>query len=657
MYQGHTFLAIIPARSGSKGLPDKNIKSLCGKPLLAWSIESALDSAYIDEVVVSTDSSVYADIAKSYGANVPFLRPESLSSDTTTTFDVLKHCIRFYKESLGKSFDYIVLLEPTSPLREKGDIDKMIEKLIAEKADSISSIGEVKEHPAILKKITNNRLHTFMPSLPKTTRRQDNETLYFPYGVAYIAKTTALLQEQTFYTQNCTFYTILPHQCYEVDDLCDFICIEAMMKHFYPIQHKEKTMENKILVIGLGSMGKRRVRNLIALGLKDRILGFDVREDRRKEAEQKYSISTFDTLESAMQSHKIEIFINSTPPHIHMQYAEIAAKNNIHCFIEASVVEKERILALSQRENQNTLILPSSTMYHTPMVKHIKRLVENQTIGKILNINYHTGQYLPDWHPWEDIGDYYVSRTDTGGGREIVPFELTWLCAIFGKVSAIGGMYGKLTDMNAPIDDMYHCLLQFTSGALLNLSIEVISAPKATRELRILGSKGIIKYTQDSNILSFINADMSDWEHIHFDTGTIEAQYINPEEPYIEEMKTFLEAIRQNNPTLFPNSLTRDYEILSLLENIESQSRHLGRDIVAAQSNALGAEAGENNFTQTSTTIPSGSIFEIESAFSSKTTRSLLGVSAAVGERRIADSSQKDNARHNSDENIMGGGR
>ena len=101
MYQGYTFLAIIPARSGSKGLPDKNIKHLCGKPLLAWSIESALDSQYIDEVVVSTDSSIYADIAKSYGANVPFLRPKSLSSDTTTTFDVLEHCIKFYK-NLGE---------------------------------------------------------------------------------------------------------------------------------------------------------------------------------------------------------------------------------------------------------------------------------------------------------------------------------------------------------------------------------------------------------------------------------------------------------------------------------------------------------------------------------------------------------------------------
>ena len=480
---------------------------------------------------------------------------------------------------MGKTYDYVVLLEPTSPLREKGDIDAMIEKLVKDGADSISSIGEVKEHPAILKKITNNRLHTFMPNLPKTTRRQDNETLYFPYGVAYIAKTTALLHEQTFYTQNCTFYTILPHQCYEVDDLCDFLCIEAMMKHFYPIQHKETTMQNKILVIGLGSMGKERVRNLIALGLKDKILGFDIRKDKRNEAEQKYSISTFSSLQEAMQTHKIDIFINSTPPHIHMQYAKIAAENNIHCFIEASVVEKEKILALSQRANQNTLILPSSTMYHTPMVKRIKQLVDSHAIGEILNINYHTGQYLPDWHPWEDIQDYYVSRTDTGGGREIVPFELTWLCAIFGKARAIGGMYGKLTDMNAPIDDMYHCLLQFQSGALLNLSIEVISAPKATRELRILGTKGIIKYSQDSNILSFINTDMSDWEHTHFDEDTIEAQYINPEEPYIEEMTTFLNAIKQNNPTLFPNSLAQDYAILLLLEQIESSSNHLGRQL------------------------------------------------------------------------------
>ena len=569
MYNNATFLAIIPARSGSKGLPNKNIKPLCGKPLLAWSIEAARESKYIDEIVVSTDSKEYAEIAKCFGASVPFLRPKELSLDTTTTFEVLEHCIRFY-ENLGKWFDYVVLLEPTSPLREKGDIDRAIEKLVGEGADSLSSIGEVKTHPAILKTIVDNRLQAFMPTLPKTTRRQDNTPLYFPYGVVYIAKTSSLLEEKTFYTNNCTFYEILPHQCYEIDDVYDFLCIQTMAEHFYTTK-KEFSVQKTFLIIGLGSMGKRRIRNLIALGLKDNLIGFDIRQDRQEEVCKQYNIPAYTSFEQALEQHKIDVFIISTPPHIHMQYATIALQKNIHCFIEASVVEKEVILSIANRTNQSLIMLPSSTMLHTPMVQTIKSLVENNTIGKILTINYHTGQYLPDWHPWENIQDFYVSRPDTGGCREIVPFELTWLCAVFGNATVLSGAYGKSGVINAPIDDMYHCLLRFESGALLNLTIEVISRPKATRELRILGNEGVIHYTQDSNTLRFITTAMRDWETITFEKGTIQEQYINPEEPYIAEMKAFLQALENNDPALFPNSLRKDVEILELLESIESK--------------------------------------------------------------------------------------
>ena len=109
MYQNKTFLAIIPARGGSKRLPRKNVLALNGKPLIAWSIEAGLKSKYIDEVVVSTDSHVIADISKKYKANVPFLRPKNLSTDTASSFDAVRHAINFYKSELKKEFDYIVL--------------------------------------------------------------------------------------------------------------------------------------------------------------------------------------------------------------------------------------------------------------------------------------------------------------------------------------------------------------------------------------------------------------------------------------------------------------------------------------------------------------------------------------------------------------------
>ncbi len=239
MYKNKTFLGIIPARGGSKGLPGKNIKELCGKPLIAWSIESGLKSKYLDEVMVTTDSKDIANIAKQYGASVPFLRPDVLASDTATSFDAIKHTIEFYKNEFDKEFDYIVLLEPTSPLREEGDIDKMIEKIIKDEDnfDSIVSIGEVAEHPSIMKQIVSeNNILPFCKELELTTRRQDNKKAYFPYGVAYIVKTKSLLEEKTFYTARNTFYEIKRYQCYEIDDIYDFLAIENIMKYEWSLK-------------------------------------------------------------------------------------------------------------------------------------------------------------------------------------------------------------------------------------------------------------------------------------------------------------------------------------------------------------------------------------------------------------------------------------
>ena len=125
MLNGKTFLAIIPARGESKRLPRKNIMELAGKPLIAWTIEAALNSQFIDEVVVTTDNQEIAIVAQQYGANIPFLRPNKLASDTATTFDVVRHAIGHYREN-GKIFDFIILLQPTSPLRTKDHIDEAI---------------------------------------------------------------------------------------------------------------------------------------------------------------------------------------------------------------------------------------------------------------------------------------------------------------------------------------------------------------------------------------------------------------------------------------------------------------------------------------------------------------------------------------------------
>ncbi|MCT7487121.1 acylneuraminate cytidylyltransferase family protein [Aliarcobacter cryaerophilus] len=233
MYKDKSFIAIIPARSGSKGLPNKNIKELNGKPLIGWSIETAFKSKYLDEIFLSTDSQYYSDIASEFGLNTPFLRPLNLSTDNSTNDEVIEHTLNEYKDRFSKKFDYIVWLEPTSPLREDDDIDNMIEKIVDNQNifDSIVSIGEVDEHPNYIKRaLDNGELAPYCMDLKNTVRRQDNDKAFFPYGVAYISKVDVYLEEKTFYSKRNTYFKIKKYQCYEIDDIYNFLCVEAVMK-------------------------------------------------------------------------------------------------------------------------------------------------------------------------------------------------------------------------------------------------------------------------------------------------------------------------------------------------------------------------------------------------------------------------------------------
>jgi CMP-N-acetylneuraminic acid synthetase len=232
MYKNRTVIGIIPARGGSKGLLRKNILPLLGKPLISWTIEQSLSSKYFDRIIVSSDDEEIADIAKHHGADVPFMRPKELSEDITPMMDVIFHAINFFKDK-DIFFDYIALLEPTSPLRNIDDIDNAIKELIEHQteADSLVSVGEVHlEHPAIMKNIVDGYVKPY--EADKTVfRRQDLNKVFFPYGVIYLSKTEEFIKQKTFYQERTIPYIIERWQNYEIDDIYDFICIEAIMNH------------------------------------------------------------------------------------------------------------------------------------------------------------------------------------------------------------------------------------------------------------------------------------------------------------------------------------------------------------------------------------------------------------------------------------------
>jgi predicted dehydrogenase len=319
-------------------------------------------------------------------------------------------------------------------------------------------------------------------------------------------------------------------------------------------------------------MGKRRVRNLLAMGYTE-VAGFDLREDRRAEAQQKSGVRTFGDFDAAIAAHQPDALVISTPPQYHMLYAEKSFALGKPCFVEASVVDADKALALYERSlATDILVAPSCTMRYYPGPKKVKELIRAGAIGKPLNFNYQTGQYLPDWHPWERVEDFYVSNRDTGACREIVPFELTWLNDIFGDAEALGCSRAKVTDINADIDDVYHCLLRYPGNVLANLTVEVISRPKATRELRVLGSEGQIVFSGEERSVRYCNLKEREWVRHDFASGTVEKNYINPEEPYIAELTDFVNAVTQRDRKLYPNTLKDDYDILQTLYKLEELS-------------------------------------------------------------------------------------
>lgn len=229
MYKNKRFLAIIPARAGSKGVKDKNIIDLCGKPLIAYSIEAALKSKYIDRVVVSTDGEYIAKVAKEYGADVPFLRPDYLSSDTSRTIDCVMHCIEEV-QNMGDKYDYMILLQPTQPLRESYHIDESIELMLEKDEEGLVSICKVKEHPILMRTLNEDGGMNNLLSISSTQRRQDFKDYYRVNGVIYINKINENLNLNTSLNDNKLPYVMEEKYSVDIDEFLDVKIAKLMIK-------------------------------------------------------------------------------------------------------------------------------------------------------------------------------------------------------------------------------------------------------------------------------------------------------------------------------------------------------------------------------------------------------------------------------------------
>ena len=222
-------IAIIPARSGSKGIKDKNIKELCGKPLMAYSIEAAIVSDLFDCVHVSTDSEEYARIAKKYGAEVPFLRDEEYASDTASTWDTVKNVLNKYSK-LGKEFDVVTVLQPTSPLRTSEDICNAYQLFCEKEALSVVSVCEVEHSPLLCNTLKSDLSMDQFIDMKTVARRQDMNTYYRINGGIYMLHIDVLKNIEELYGRRSYAYVMDKRDSVDIDDELDFKLAECITR-------------------------------------------------------------------------------------------------------------------------------------------------------------------------------------------------------------------------------------------------------------------------------------------------------------------------------------------------------------------------------------------------------------------------------------------
>ena len=223
MYKNKKILALITARGGSKGIPKKNIKDLGGKPLIYWSIDEAKKSRYIDKLILSSDSAEIIDIAKARGCEVPFVRPAALAEDESTSMEVILHAL-----SLVGDYDYLLLLQPTSPFRTVEHIDAIITMCLDIEASMMISVKKVKKHPFFMYESDAGYLKPLL-GFRTQMRRQDLPAVYEHNGALYFAEIDFLKHVKTYNVPQAKLFEMSDIESIDIDDISDWDYAEYLI--------------------------------------------------------------------------------------------------------------------------------------------------------------------------------------------------------------------------------------------------------------------------------------------------------------------------------------------------------------------------------------------------------------------------------------------
>lgn len=323
----------------------------------------------------------------------------------------------------------------------------------------------------------------------------------------------------------------------------------------------------KVIVIGLGSMGKRRIRLIKEINSLIEIVGVDSKENRTKECAEKYGIRCLNSLDEAFEETFDCAFVCTSP----LSHASIISKcldNNMHVFTEINLVSDMYDENISKARDNNKVLFLSSTFLYRDEIGYIKSEVDKS--NSILSYTYHIGQYLPDWHPWENYTDYFIGNPETNGCREIMAIDFPWIYKTFGAFKTINVLKGKKTTLNISYPDSFLLLIEHENGVQGTISIDVVSR-KAVRNLEIYGEDLYISWDGSEKGLKKYNIETKKEEIVSLYSEVSKADgYASfvVENAYKNEIQTFFDMIAGKKMDIY--GFKEDKYILRTIDCIES---------------------------------------------------------------------------------------
>lgn len=329
-----------------------------------------------------------------------------------------------------------------------------------------------------------------------------------------------------------------------------------------------------VVVIGLGSMGKRRIRLLkqyIENEVTDvatwKIIGVDSNAERCVESAELYGIGTYYSLKAALGENYVDCAVISTSPHTHAGIIKECLQNNLHVFTEINLLSNGYEENIALAKDAGKVLFLSSTFIYRKEMEYIKKVVKEEAFAGLYR--YHIGQYLPEWHPWESYKNFFVGRKDTNGCREIFAIELPWIVDIFGEIKAVHSVHRKVSELEIDYDDSYQVLIEHTSGVMGNLSVDIVT-PKAGRDLEIWSEGFHIGWKGTPDTLTRFHNNTKETEKVCLYTQVDHKEGYNQfvvENAYYDELVNFIHSVEQKEQPRY--SFEKDGMILAWIDEIE----------------------------------------------------------------------------------------